>query len=87
MTSDITVFETDDAGEPARRRSTASSDRAVFADNCGYVYKINPAQNLSGGYMDNAGYGTISTRRRRTAQRAYALFSTTSAGAIGALAA
>ena len=83
LTSDITVFETDDSGELGNPQLDGFADRAVFADQCGNVYKINPGQNLAGGYMDNTGYGSISIGVSNGKTR-YALFSTaTSAGAIG----
>ncbi|MDB4959438.1 MAG: Tfp pilus assembly protein tip-associated adhesin PilY1-like protein [Myxococcales bacterium] len=84
LTSDITIFETDDTGETGLPQIDGYADRAVFADYCGNVYKINPGQDLSGGYMDNTGYGTISIGLSNGKNR-YALFSTTStSGAIGA---
>jgi len=83
LTSDVTIFETDDAGEPGSPTIDGFADRAVFADECGYVYKINPGQNLAGGYMDNTGYGPISVGALHGVNR-YALFSTQlTAGAIG----
>jgi hypothetical protein len=55
----------------------------VFADNCGYVYKINPGQNLAGGYLGNPGYGPINLTSANGVQRT-ALFSTAlSPGALG----
>ena len=84
VTSDVTVFETDDSGEPGAPTLDGFIDRAVFADSCGYVYKINPGQNLSGAYMSNTGYGAISIGTSNGAVR-FALFSTAStAGAVGA---
>jgi hypothetical protein len=83
LTSDIAVFDTDDIGEPNGPLVDGVTDRAVFADACGYVYKIDPGQNLSGGYMSNAGMGTIALGTSNGATR-YALFSTQStAGALG----
>jgi hypothetical protein len=83
LTSDITVLETDDTGEAGAPIVDGYIDRAVFADNCGYVYKINPAQDLSGGYMDNTGYGSISIGTSNGKAR-FALFSTqTTSGAVG----
>ncbi|NVB79473.1 MAG: hypothetical protein HOV81_13845 [Kofleriaceae bacterium] len=82
LTSDITVFETDDSGEPGSPSIDGYADRAVFADSCGYVYKLNPAQDLSGAYMGNSGYGSIALGTSNGVAR-YALFSTTQAGAIG----
>ena len=34
-------------------------DRVVFADKCGYVYKIDPGVDLSGDWYQNTGMGTI----------------------------
>jgi type IV pilus assembly protein PilY1 len=83
LTSDITIFETDDSGEPGSPQIDGFADRAVFADKCGYVYKIDPAQDLAGGWMDNSGYGPISLGTLNGVAR-YALFSTQStAGAVG----
>jgi hypothetical protein len=83
LTSDIIVFDTDDIGEANAPLVDGIADRAVFADNCGYVYKIDPAQNLSGGYMSNTNMGSISVGTKNGAVR-YALFSTQStSGAIG----
>lgn len=47
LTSDITLFETDDGGEDGAPTIDGYIDRAVFADSCGNVYKINPGQDLS----------------------------------------
>lgn len=84
LTSDITVFETDDLGELGTPAIDGYADRAVFADACGNVYKINPAQDLSGGYMGNAGYGGLALGTSNGVAR-FALFSTAStSGALGA---
>jgi hypothetical protein len=85
LTSDITIFETDDTGEPGPPTVDGFADRAVFADNCGYVYKINPADMTSvvGGYMGNTGYGGIALGASNGVNR-FALFSTQStATALG----
>lgn len=83
LTSDIAIFDTDDIGEANAPLVDGITDRAVFADACGYVYKIDPGQNLSGGYMANPGMGTISLGTSNGAAR-YALFSTqTTTGALG----
>lgn len=47
LTSNITVFETDDEADT---EIDGFMDRAVFADSCGYVYKLDPGQNFSGGW-------------------------------------
>jgi hypothetical protein len=84
LTSDITAFETDDAGEPGTPTLNGFIDRAVFADQCGYVYKIAPGQDLGGNYMDNTGYGPILANTSPDGKPQYAIFSTTSTtGAIG----
>jgi hypothetical protein len=31
----------------------------VFADACGYVYKLDPARDLGGGWNDNTGLGAL----------------------------
>jgi hypothetical protein len=84
LTSDITVFETDDDDtyEPNAPEVDGYTDRAVFADACGYVYKIDPAQDLAGGFMANAGFGQIALALRNGKART-ALFGTgTTAGAM-----
>lgn len=84
LTSDITIFDTDDDGahEPGNPRVDGFADRAVFADECGYVYKLDPGQNLGGDYMSNTGFGGISIGVSNGKAR-YALFSTGQAGALG----
>lgn len=57
LSSDITVFETDDDNEPGTPDIDGYIDRVVFADQCGYVYKLDPAQDLSGGWNDNSNMG------------------------------
>jgi hypothetical protein len=84
LTSDITVFETDDDAEPGAPTIDGYVDRAVFADRCGYVYKVDPAKDLGGAYNGNAGFGALATDLAGTVQE-YALFSTRlSSGALGA---
>ena len=64
VTSDIVIFETDDDLE------------AVFADSCGYVYKVNPAQNVGTSYIESL--GAISTGHTDPDANAItAIFSTT----------
>ena len=79
LTSDVTVFETDDDSlyEPGAPLLDGFADRAIFADACGNVYKINPAQDLSGAFMANADMGPISLAQKNGRARA-ALFSTAS---------
>jgi hypothetical protein len=86
LTSDITVFETDDQGEAGSPAVDGFADRAVFADACGYLYKVNPAQNLvtvadPNGWMSNVNYGSISLGIANGVAT-YALFST-AATALG----
>lgn len=83
LTSDIVVFDTDDIGEPGAPLVDGITDRAIFADACGYVYKVDPGQNLAGGYMSNAGMGSIALGESNGKAR-FALFSTQSSpGALG----
>lgn len=87
LTSDITIFETDDEDpnyEPGAPLVDGWADRAVFADQCGYVYKIDPAQDVDGAFIGNAGFGPI-TLSDLNGQSRTALFSTAqTAGALGA---
>ena len=76
LTSDITVFETDDAGEAGGPVVDGFADRAVFADACGFVYKVDPARDLAGGWNVNAGLGGISVERAGGTVDQYALFAT-----------
>ncbi len=59
VTSDISVFETDDELEPGAPTFNGYMDRAVFADACGNVYKLDPAQDLDGAWNDNSTMGTV----------------------------
>ncbi|HTJ44571.1 MAG TPA: FG-GAP-like repeat-containing protein [Kofleriaceae bacterium] len=83
ITSDITVFETDDAAESGNPTINGYADRVVFADYCGYVYKLDPARDLAGATNGNTGMGTqlVDTV---SGVNEYALFSTQST--TGALA-
>lgn len=86
LTSDIGIFETNDVGEVGPPELNGYIDRAVFADACGYLYKIDPGQDLGGGWMSNAGHGTIplAACSPNACGTRYALFSTQlSAGALG----
>jgi type IV pilus assembly protein PilY1 len=82
VTSDITVFETDDALEPGAPTINGYADRVVFADYCGYVYKVDPAKDLAGAINGNVGLGPFQIDTvNGTAE--FALFSTQStAGAL-----
>lgn len=86
LTSDITIFETDDEDpsyEPGAPLVDGWADRAVFADQCGYVYKLDPAQDADGAFIGNAGFGPIVLPNLNGQPRS-ALFSTRyTAGALG----
>lgn len=73
--SDVSAFETDDTGEPGAPTLNGYIDRVVFADKCGYVYKLDPAVDLAGGWLQNTGMGSfaVNTIEGKTS---YALFST-----------
>jgi hypothetical protein len=76
VTSDITSFETDDTGETGSPTLDGYIDRIVFADKCGYVYKLAPAADLSGGWYQNTGMGSIAATTTPDGKTQYALFST-----------
>jgi hypothetical protein len=83
LTSDITVFETDDDAEQGTPSVDGYVDRAVFADGCGYVYKVDPGRDLAGGWNENTGLGAIATDVV-DGFHFYALFSTaTTTNALG----
>lgn len=83
LTSDITTFETDDDLEPGPPRIDGYVDRAVFADRCGYVYKLDPGVDLDGGWNANEGLGAIEVDEVDGVQL-YALFATaTTTQALG----
>jgi type IV pilus assembly protein PilY1 len=75
LTSDISVFETRDDLEPGSPSIDGYIDRAAFADACGYVYKVDPARDLGGGWNVNDGLGSIAADVV-DGQQLYALFST-----------
>lgn len=79
LTSDITIFETDDDStyEPGGPLVDGFADRAIFADTCGKIYKVNPAQDLSGAFMANGDMGPIALTQKNGKSRA-ALFDTAS---------
>jgi hypothetical protein len=84
VTSDVTTFETDDALEAGAPSLNGYADRAIFADYCGNVYKVDPAKDLAGGWNANPGLGTIQIDDLGGGIKLYALFSTaTTAGALG----
>ena len=90
LTSDLVVFETADALEPGAPQLDGYIDRVVFADACGYVYKLDPAQDVyatdSNGWIDSSTLGTIDTGKNDgSGHDIMALFSTaSSSGALGA---
>ncbi len=51
ITSDIVAFETDDEDEPGENSIDGYIDRVMWADACGNLYKVNPAQDLGESYM------------------------------------
>ncbi len=58
LTTAITVFETndvDESGPAVAPRLDGYMDRAVFADRCGYVYKLNLTSETSGGWSSGIG--------------------------------
>jgi Neisseria PilC beta-propeller domain len=60
LTTAISVFETNDQGEPEPvPELDGFMDRAVFADRCGYVYKVDLTAELAGGWTP--GLGAIPT--------------------------
>jgi hypothetical protein len=86
LTSDVVAFETDDLLEPARPNFDGFVDRVVFADACGYLYKLDPARDLGGDWNDNTGLGTIAVEPAGGAEAVpqLARFSTAfTAGALG----
>ena len=76
VTTDVSAFETDDVLEPGAPTLDGFIDRVVFADNCGYVYKLNPGIDLSGGWYSNVGMGLIPANTATDGSIEYALFST-----------
>ncbi|HEU0029744.1 MAG TPA: hypothetical protein VFQ53_03855 [Kofleriaceae bacterium] len=84
VTSDITVYETDDTAEFGRPTLNGFADRVIFADKCGYVYKLAPGVDLAGAWYENPNFGTILANTTPNGKKQYALFSTkTTAGALG----
>ena len=68
VTSDVATFETDDDLEPGAPTFNGYADRAVFADACGYLYKVDPARDLDGGWNDNTGLGSLAVDGGATTQ-------------------
>jgi hypothetical protein len=85
VTTDVASFETDDALEPGAPTLNGYIDRVVFADKCGYVYKLAPGVDLGGGWYSNTGMGAIAANTAPDGSVEYALFSTRlSSNALGA---
>jgi hypothetical protein len=83
VTSDVTVFETDDELEPGPPELDGFVDRAIFADRCGYLYKLDPARDLDGAWNDNVNMGEIEVDVVDGVQL-FALFATaSSSGSLG----
>jgi len=76
VTTDVSAFETDDVAEPGGPTLNGYIDRVVFADTCGYVYKLDPGVDLGGGWYQNTGMGTIAANTTPDGKTEYALFST-----------
>jgi hypothetical protein len=84
VTTDVSAFETDDALELGSPTLNGFIDRVVFADKCGYVYKLDPAVDLAGGYYQNTGMGVIPANVTSDGKIEYALFATAlTSGALG----
>jgi hypothetical protein len=84
ITSHLAVFETDDTGESGAPTLNGYADRVVFADKCGYVYKLAPGVDLDGAFYDNSAFGSILANTTADGKKQYALFSTkTTTNALG----
>ena len=86
LTSDLVAFETDDRLEPGPPIIDGYIDRVVFADACGYVYKLDPGRDLAGDWNVNTGFGAIGVQSAgsNNDRGQYALFATAlSYGALG----
>ncbi len=84
VTSQITAFETDDVLETPVPVIDGYIDRVVFADACGYVYKLNPAVDLAGAFLQNTGMGATLANTTSDGKKEYALFSTLAGTNLGA---
>jgi FG-GAP-like repeat len=76
VTSDVSAFETDDTAESGPPTLDGYIDRIVFADKCGYVYKLAPGVDLNGAWYQNTGMGSIAANTTLDGKVQYALFST-----------
>jgi hypothetical protein len=64
VSTDVIAFETDDVAEPGSPSVDGFVDRVVFADLCGNVYKVDPAQEILGPDPDDGwaeGIGSVTT--------------------------
>lgn len=55
VTSDLTAFETNDDTEPGAPQLDGFIDRVVVADQCGYLYKLDPAVDAGGDFITGMG--------------------------------
>jgi|GEM_PF-1595250 len=84
VTSNVVAFETDDTLEFNGPTLDGYIDRVVFADNCGYVYKLDPGVDVGNGWNNSANYGSIPVHAKGNGDawtdgdgnQVYALFST-----------
>jgi type IV pilus assembly protein PilY1 len=76
VTTDVSAFETDDLGEVGNPTLDGFIDRIVFADKCGFVYKLAPGVDLAGGWYQNTGMGLIQANTTPDGKIQFALFST-----------
>ncbi len=84
VTSDLVAFETSDPAEPGTPEVDGFMDRVMFADACGYVYKLDPSKSLGNGWNDNSGLGTYEVEAPASGTKHYAVFSTErTPGALG----
>ncbi len=69
LTSDIALYESDDEDEPTVPKIDGYHDFAIFADSCGYVYKLKPNVDYwtgtswanTDGWIDSTIGGSIDT--------------------------
>jgi hypothetical protein len=77
ITSDVILFETDDNAELGTPKIDGYTDRLTFADYCGNIYKVDPAQDLDGAFIDSHLLNGIDTGATgANSEHIYALFST-----------
>ncbi len=90
LTTDIVAFETNDTLEPDSPEVDGFTDRVVFGDACGNVYKLNPAVEITAadgttGWNSSTTYGSVDLGAiAGDGGNLYSLFSTsTTTGARG----